>query len=331
MTMRSVEPAHQTSWDGRAAIQFICGGAGAGLLFFTALAAFPQTSASGGRGEGWPVWTALFGMGFVSLGLLSVFIKLGRRWRAAFVVRNPFTSWMTREALLAPPTLGLALLAILLNNAILLMAAAVFGLGFLYAQARILQEAQGIPAWREPLTVWLMVTTGLTEGAALWVMMAPFFGGEGGCIAGTTRSYTALLVGLSAARLGLWAVYRRKLAQPGAAPVRTNDALAEASRTIVVAGHIVPMLAALGALFFMAGEETRFLGENGFLRQTASGAIALGFIAGLAALLGGWYLKFTLIARAAFTQGFALVKTPARTPGYSGPGTKPGWNRLYRK
>ncbi|MEK7277581.1 MAG: phenylacetyl-CoA:acceptor oxidoreductase, partial [Chloroflexota bacterium] len=189
---------------------------GAGLLFFTALAAFPQTSASGGRGEGWPVWTALFGMGFVSLGLLSVFIKLGRRWRAAFVVRNPFTSWMTREALLAPPTLGLALLAILLNNAILLMAAAVFGLGFLYAQARILQEAQGIPAWREPLTVWLMVTTGLTEGAALWVMMAPLFGGEG--IAGTTRSYTALLVGLSAARVGLWAVYRRKLAQPGAAP-----------------------------------------------------------------------------------------------------------------
>ena len=43
--------------------------------------------------------------------------------------------------------------------------AAALALAFIYCQARMLQAAKGIPAWREPLLVPLMVVTGLAEGA----------------------------------------------------------------------------------------------------------------------------------------------------------------------
>ncbi len=109
-------PCQQTSWDARAAGNFICGGAGAGLIVFTAL--------SGAQG---PVLTALMlgGLGLVGAGLFCVFLELGRPLRAINVLFNPRTSWMTREAftaaLLFPTGLaaaaglpGFALLAALL-------------------------------------------------------------------------------------------------------------------------------------------------------------------------------------------------------------------------
>jgi len=49
-------------------------------------------------------------------------------------------------------------------------------------------------------------------------------------------------------------------------------------------------------------------------------------IATILTLLGGWYLKATLITRAAYDQGFAIEHSPARTPGYAGSGAKPGWS-----
>jgi phenylacetyl-CoA:acceptor oxidoreductase subunit 2 len=51
----------------------------------------------------------------------------------------------------------------------------------------------------------------------------------------------------------------------------------------------------------------------------------IGALAGLMALGGGWALKFTLVARAAYNQGFALKKLPVRGQGTPGPGVKPGW------
>ncbi len=287
--MRGVEPQHQTPWDWRAAIQFIGGGTGTGLLLFSALAA---------QFAGWPLWPGLIGLGFVSLGLLSVFAKLGRRWRAAFVIRNPFTSWMAREALLAPPMLGLGLAAVLLDQRALLAAAAVAGLGFLYAQARILKEARGIPAWREPMMVPLIVATGLAEGASLALAATAFVGAAGPWL-------PAAFAGLLGVRYALWEVYRRNLARPGAAPIGTVEVL-NGMRSTVLGGHGLALAAWLAS--FVPG-------------LSAPALLA----AGLIGVMTGWQLKFNLIARAAYNQGFALVRTPARTPGYGRPGVKPGW------
>jgi phenylacetyl-CoA:acceptor oxidoreductase subunit 2 len=53
-------------------------------------------------------------------------------------------------------------------------------------------------------------------------------------------------------------------------------------------------------------------------------ALALG---GALAAFGGALFKYTLVCRAAFTQGFALPRTPARGRSTPGPGLQPGWEK----
>ena len=45
----------------------------------------------------------------------------------------------------------------------------------------------------------------------------------------------------------------------------------------------------------------------------------------LAQVAAGWQMKYSLVCRAAFTQGFALPKQPVRGNSRTGPGVKPGW------
>src|SRR3990167_6824726 len=159
-------PWQQTSWDARAAGNFIGGGAGCGLLVFTWLAQAQGSLRS---------VMIVLALALVSLGLLCVWAEIGRPWRAINVIFNPRTSWMSREAALAPLLLGSGALALLGVTAALPLAA-LLALGFVYCQARILQAAKGIPTWREPLTVPLLVATGLAEGAGLFWLLAPWWG-----------------------------------------------------------------------------------------------------------------------------------------------------------
>ena len=194
------EPWHQTSWDWRAAGNFIGGGAGTGLIVFAALA-----NAQG------PALAALMlaGLALVGAGLFCVALELGRPLRALNVFRNPWTSWMGREAwtsmLLFPAGLAAAW-----GVPGFAWAAAALALVFVYCQARLLQAAKGIPAWREPLFVPLLVTTGLAEGGGLFFASAPWHG------TGTLW----LLTGFGALvlfRILVWLAYRRRLAGKAAA------------------------------------------------------------------------------------------------------------------
>jgi phenylacetyl-CoA:acceptor oxidoreductase 26-kDa subunit len=285
------EPSHQKPWDWRAGIQFICGGTGTGLLFFTAVAALFEPA--------WLLPAGLPALLIIGTGLFSVWIKLGRRWRFFLVILNPRTSWMAREAWLSAPLLGLLLLALLWGSPTLALVAALFGLAFLYAQARILQTARGIPVWREPLIVPLIVLTGLVEGGALLLVATVVF-------IPIYWLIPALLL-LTSLRLVAWLSYRHKLTRPGAAPLASIDVLNGIRPAVTWGGHALPVALLLIALLFPAT------------------ALPAGAIAAIAAAAGGWYLKFTLITRAAYNQGAALSRTPARTPGHAGLGTRPGW------
>jgi phenylacetyl-CoA:acceptor oxidoreductase 26-kDa subunit len=286
-----VEPSHQKPWDWRAGIQFVCGGTGTGLLFFTAVAALDNPA--------WLLRTGSLAWLIISVGLFSVWIKLGRRWRFALVILNPRTSWMAREAWLSLPLMGLALLAIGLQSPGLALVAALFGLAFLYAQARILKAARGIPAWRTPLIVPLILATGLAEGGAILLLATAVF---------TPITWLPLLLLLLVAgRLVVWFAYYQKMTSLGAAPLATAAALNRIHPAVVWGGHALPL-----ALLLVA------------LRLTAAASLTA-IVAALAVALSGWLLKFTVITKAAYNQGAALPRTPARTPGYAGPGTKPGW------
>jgi phenylacetyl-CoA:acceptor oxidoreductase 26-kDa subunit len=271
-------PWQQTSWDWRAAGNFMAGGAGAGLVVFGVLADAQGLARAA---------LLLGGLALIGLGLLCVWLEIGRPLRALNVFFNPRSSWMTREAftgaLLMPcglaaalgvpgfawPTLALALL-------------------FVYTQSRIVMGARGIPAWREPRVSPLLVATGLAEGGGLFWLFDAWHG------AGTPG--LLLLFGLLVlARVLLWLAYRRRLV--GRAAERANQALDRAGRPLQLLGSLLPLvvvaLVALGLL--------------------PPGAVpALIALAGLAAALSGAWMKFTLITRAGFNQGFALQRLPVR-------------------
>ena len=273
------DPWHQTSWDARAAGNFIGGGMGGGLIVFAVL--------SGAAGAALAV-LLLAGLALVGFGLFCVSLELGRPLRALNVFRNPRTSWMAREAwtsaLLVAATLaaasgvpGVAWLALAL------------ALAFVYCQARLLQAAKGIPAWREPMLRAAARDdrdSSRAAGCCWWR-----HSGRSACRRRSSRCSASCVL----ARWALWRLYRRRV-DAKLAP-RAAAALDRAGRVLLVAGTVAPL--ALLAL----------VAATGTSGVAAPLAAALG---GLAAAAAGVYLKFTLVTRAGFNQGFALPHLPVR-------------------
>ena len=271
-------PWQQTQWDWRAAGNFVCGGAGGGLIVFGVLAG----------AEGLALALLLLGgLALIGTGLVCVWLEIGRPLRALHVFFNPRTSWMTREGFVATLLMPVALGAAAGLPGCEWPAAAL-ALAFVYCQSRILHGAKGIPAWREPLLVPLVVLTGLAEGGGLWLLAQPAYA------AGQPLLLALVGAGLFA-RAGVWLAYRHRLATR-AAP-RALAALDGAGRWLQLAGSWLPLLL-LGIV------------ASGLI----GGALAAPLLVAaglLAAAAGGWF-KFTLITRAGFNQGFALAHLPVR-------------------
>jgi phenylacetyl-CoA:acceptor oxidoreductase subunit 2 len=276
------DPWHQTAWDRRAAGNFIGGGAGSGLVVFAAL------SAALGR----PVPAAFAGgAALVALGLLSVWFEIGRPLRALNVYLNPRRSWMSREAIVGALLLPCAVAAAF-GAAHAAALAALLATAFVYAQARMLNAAKGIPAWRLPQLVPLVVGTGLAEGGGLFLLFSSLLG----------RGSLALTL-LAALPIGArWVLWRRYRARLVAAP-RATAALDAAAWWLRWLGTLAP-LALIGLAVVLA------LGGVDAIGTGVAGAAAA--LAGIGALLAGAGLKLTLITRAAFNQGFALSHLPVR-------------------
>jgi phenylacetyl-CoA:acceptor oxidoreductase subunit 2 len=270
-------PWQQKQWDWRAAGNIICGGAGSGLVVATAL--------SGAQGVAGAL-LMLAGLGLVGTGLLCVWFEIGRPWRALNVFLHPQRSWMSREAIVAVPLMASGLAALAWPPMAWLAAA--LALAYVYCQSRILQAARGIPSWRAPMVVPLIVVSGLTEGLGLLVFVA--------ALLSDIPLAPALLLGiLILARFALWVGYRQGLGV--AVPAAARAALDDAGRWLRLAGMWVPLLGLAIAVL------------GGLSPPARAPLLAL---AGLSAAAAGVWLKFVLITRAGFNQGFALQKLPVR-------------------
>jgi phenylacetyl-CoA:acceptor oxidoreductase subunit 2 len=263
-------PWQQTHWDWRAAGNFICGGAGSGFVVFATLAGASNLA-------------VFAGLALVGLGLLCVWLEIGRPLRAFNVFLHPRRSWMSREAIAAVllfVTGGLALFA----DPSWRWAAGVLALAFAYCQARMIAAARAIPAWREPRVVPLLLVTALAEGGGLWVLaVSP---------SGTHPQGLFAFAALLLVRSGAWVAYRRRVKAAEAA----RSALDGAGKVLHVIGLLLP-LSLLAALPTGAGTE---------------GATFLAAAAGLAGVAAGAYFKLVLITRAGYNQGFALAHLPVR-------------------
>jgi len=94
-----------------------------------------------------------------------------------------------------------------------------------------------------------------------------------------------------ATRAATWENYRRQLHTDAPAPA--NAALDRASIPLHTLGHALPAVLLVTALL-------------------TSTPVVLAAIAGLALAAGGAWLKFTIVTRAGYTQGFSIPFVPVR-------------------
>jgi len=261
---------HQQSWDWRAAGNFMFGGTGGSLMFMTAAASFPESP---------PDVLGLVSLLIVAAGLALVWLEIGRPLRFLNVYFNPGTSWMTREAAAALILFALALAGVGWHQPILIGLAGLAGLVFLYCQMMMLRASKGVPAWRLPAISPLVISTGLSEGVALLLLLSL-----------TAAAYDwlrYLLLALIVLRAYAWWNYQAELADASAAKA-TRDVLTGMHRDMLVFGVALPAILLLTAW-----------GAPGAARLLNS-------IAAVLVLLSGWYVKFALVTRVAHLQGFAL-------------------------
>ena len=285
-------PRRQANWDWRAAANFICGGSGGALLLWTACAALSGADLRA---------FVLAALALIGIGLTCVWFELGRPWRAINVLRHAASSWMTREAIVAGLLFCCGAIALAApKQHFALGASGVLGLAFLYSQARILAANKGIPAWRHRRCLPLVLATGLAEGAGLLTPLA--LSNPSALI-----FLSVLLTLLVAARVLAWQRYLLALQRDGA-PVGAIAALRAIDRGLIWTGGAVPIVLGLLAAVF------------------AQPVVAM--LAGAVVVFTGARLKYTLICRASFIQGFALPKVPVRGAGVTAPGIKPGWESV---
>jgi phenylacetyl-CoA:acceptor oxidoreductase subunit 1 len=291
---RGVEPTQQKHWDWKAAGNFICGGMGSGLFLFTAAASLRYRELAS---------LGLVALGLVGLGLFLVLLKIGRPLRSIYVLRQPQRSWMAREAWIAAALFPLAGLALWSRLPALLVIAAVIAVLFLCSQAMILKEAKGIPAWRTLWIVPLVVVTGLAEGSGLFLAAVAQIAPPNLLV----QLAAAIAVALMAVRGWIWRSYQTALESEGA-PSRTLAALNDFRPWFFFSGLALPSALIVSGIVLTAMEAILFT------------------VAGVCIAAAGAALKFIVVTRAGFNQGFALAHTPVRGVGIAGPAVKPGWS-----
>jgi phenylacetyl-CoA:acceptor oxidoreductase subunit 2 len=203
---------------------------------------------------------------------------------------------MTRETYAVAIFYPTLLADVLWPSELLHLVLAAAAAGFLYCQARILPAARGIPAWRGPLMPWMLLATGLFEGAGLLAIAAGLFPG----LAGAAPLAAGLGGVLAVINALLWRRYCAAAPASGIGPLARNT-LAAITLPLRLLGHALPLL---GFALFLA-----------LWPEQPVPATAAGILAGLGAVAGGVLWKFTVITKACHQQGFALPKVPQRGSG----------------
>lgn len=282
----------QSSWDIRAAMNFICGGMSSALFVWAWLAHvlfdLPH-----------PVlrWLDMLAAVLMATGLFFVFLKLGRKLRFWRVITRWQTSWMTRETWCVALIYASLFVSWAWPGQLWDALVAVGGAGFLWCQGRILHASRGIPAWRHDAVPALLTLTGLLEGAG-WMTLVLVLLLTAGMPLGEAASPTALFqaCGATLALCGgamamLWPRYVREVSE------ETAGRLESMSRWLGPAGHWPAVLVGL------------------WLMVDPAHPLALGaaLLVSVAVVTTGALLKFQLVVRAAHFQGTRIPSGPGRT------------------
>ncbi len=279
--------ALQTFWDWRAAMNWCFGGLAGGTIFAAWVASWVGLIEPA-RLPG----LYLLGAGLMSIGLVCVFLKIGRQVRFWRAFARPNTSWMSRELYVVVVLFGALAVELVWRHPIIETVIAFAAVAFVYCQAQILHAAKGIPAWRAPLIPAMILASGLFEGVGMVALLT-------GLVPSMVKA-SVMIAGagllLTLVNAALFHRYRSTARQGGIPPL-ARRALDDLAPIVHSMGHGLPAL-----LFFVA------------LVAPIDPATLLP-LAGISALAGGFWWKFVVVTRASFQQGFALPRAPQRGSG----------------
>ncbi len=279
--------ALQTFWDWRAAMNWCFGGLAGGTIFAAWVASWVGLIEPA-RLPG----LYLLGAALMSIGLICVFLKIGRQVRFWRAFARPNTSWMSRELYVVVVLFGALAVELVWRHPIIETVIAFAAVAFVYCQAQILHAAKGIPAWRAPLIPAMILASGLFEGVGMVALLT-------GLVPSMVKA-SVMIAGagllLTLVNAALFHGYRSTARQGGIPPL-ARRALDDLAPIVHSMGHGLPAL-----LFFVA------------LVAPIDPATLLP-LAGISALAGGFWWKFVVVTRASFQQGFALPRAPQRGSG----------------
>ncbi len=269
----------QTSWDWRAAGNFMLGGSGGALVFMAAVASYPTSP---------PQSLGLIALALVGLGLFSVWLEIGRPWRFLNVFFHPQTSWMTREGSVAVVLFVFTFIGIAFKIPFIMGIAGIAGLVFLFCQGQMLKASKGIPSWREPTIVRLIVVTGLCEGTAILLLFL--------CLQHKVPMELNLAcLAFLVTRIFSWLIYRKNLGE-SKVPTVTISTLGKIHSIQIIVGNLMPAMLILLSIA---------------MPELATSTI---ISATLLIIITGWHMKFTIITRAAQVQGYRLNEVQRGRP-----------------
>ena len=159
----------QKAWGWPAAVNFILGGLAAGFYILCFLDQLLQESIFVVSMP--PICKALAPV-LLGMGFLALTFEAGRPRRAFYLLRNLRASWMSVEFLTGMVFMLSAILSMVINHPVFPMVAASSALIFLVSQGMILCKARAMPAWNVSLMPILFLTSGLSMGSGLVLLLS---------------------------------------------------------------------------------------------------------------------------------------------------------------
>jgi phenylacetyl-CoA:acceptor oxidoreductase subunit 2 len=148
----------------------------------------------------------------------------------------------------------------------------------------------------------LIFATGIAEGGGLFLVATVVLPS----LVSKVEVVAIVAAIVTAFRAWTWNNYLSGLRLEGA-PTRALAALDQYGRWFFIFGLALPVLLVI----------------LGFVVSSIAAALFAGV--GVCIVASGAALKFVIVTRAGYNQGFALSHTPVRGSGAAGPAVKPGW------
>ena len=274
----------QQFWDWRAAMNWVFGGMGSGLLALTVIFAvvdlIPMDIAKN---------LILYSLASISVGLFFVFLKIGRKLRFWRAILRPQTSWMTRELYVVAALFPVSLFAAVNPQSLTLILSGLLSASFLFCQSMILYKARGIPAWRAIHIPWMIFFGGLLEGFGLLQIFLELHG--------SYLDQKLTFICGSALLLMSSSLWYRYISQG-------DKHLPPLAMSVL--RSISPILYGLVMLMFGELVYGWLVSEHGHYLFTLFGLVVIGY---------GFLWKFSVIVRASYFNGLSYSFAPQRGSG----------------